>query len=133
MDQAKRGVALTIFAVGFMLMAISNFLKPLQYGPTIGFVFFGTRLSGIANDIVGPLFGLFLAVYAIGIWRMKRYALPMGYAYAGYVILNLVLYNAKHGGMPELPLTFRIGYILVAVGVSSGSAILLSLRRTELT
>jgi len=133
MDQAKRGVVLTICAGAFTLMAISNFAKPLRYGPTIGFVLLGTRLSGIANDIVGPLFGLFLLAYAFGIWRMKRYALPMGYAYAAYVILNLIMYNAKNGGMHELPLLGAIAYIVVAVGVSSGAAILLSLRRAELS
>ncbi|HYB90505.1 MAG TPA: hypothetical protein VEC38_05610 [Candidatus Binataceae bacterium] len=133
MDQAKRGVALTIFAAAFMLMAISNFSKPFHYVPTLGFVFFGTRLSGIANDIVGPLFGLFLLIYGLGIWRMRRYALPMGYAYAAYVILNLIIYNVKHGGMPEFPLAGQLAYIAVAVGVSSGAAILLSLRRADLT
>jgi len=133
MDQAKRGVVLTICAGAFTLMAISNFTKPLRYGPTIGFVLLGTRLSGIANDIVGPLFGLFLLAYAFGIWRMKRYALPMGYAYSAYVILNLIMYNAKNGGMHELPLLGAIAYIVVAVGVSSGAAILLSLRRAELS
>lgn len=99
MNEQPRGVTLTIFAVLFGLLAISNFLKPIEvlgHSGTPGFVFLGTRTSGIANDILGPLFGLILAVYARGIWRMKKYALPLSYAYAAYVVLNLILFAIKY-------------------------------------
>jgi hypothetical protein len=134
MSQTERGRALTIFAILFGLIAISNLLKPFQIGgEQTGFVFFGRRLSGVANTIIGPLFGIFLAVYAYAIWTMRRFALPMGHAYATYVILNLVLFNLRN----TLPDTagyklFGIVYSVIAIGVSLGAAVLLTQRKAEL-
>ncbi len=54
----SRGAALTIFALLFGLLAISNFSKPFSHDPGIGFVFMGVRLKGTANAIMGPLFGI---------------------------------------------------------------------------
>src|SRR3984957_3283419 len=64
----QRGAALTIFAILFGLLAISNFFKPFSHDPGVGFVFMGVRLKGTGNAIMGPLFGLCLAIYAYGIW-----------------------------------------------------------------
>ena len=101
MATANRGQALTIFAILFGLLAISNLLKPLQIGGgQTGFVFFGQRLSGTPNMIIGPLFGLFLGLYAYGIWNMRRFALAMGHAYALYVILNLILFSMRNEQPP---------------------------------
>jgi len=44
--RAERGPFLTVAAILFGLLAISNLLKPLEIGPTTGFVFLGKRLSG---------------------------------------------------------------------------------------
>ena len=88
---ATRGRWLTTAAVLFGVLAVSNALKPLEIGPQTGFVFFGQRLSGTPNLIMGPLFAIFLALYAAGIWRMRRYALAMGWVYAGYVLVNLAV------------------------------------------
>ena len=134
MAQAQRGTALTIFAVLFGILAISNLLKPFQVGgDQTGFVFFGQRLSGTANTIIGPLFGLFLAVYAYGIWTMRRWALPMAHAYATYVVLNLILYSFR-GTYPDSVeyKVFTAVYAAVAIGVSLGAAVLLTQRKTEL-
>ena len=136
-EQGKRGLLLTVFAICFGLLAISNLLKPLgqMHGdPRAGLVFFGTKLTGTADLILAPLFAAFLAIYAIGIWRMKRYAVAMAHAYATYVFLNLILFMMKHhdpqdrGGLP-----FMLVYATIALGVSIGSAIVLTLRRAELT
>jgi hypothetical protein len=133
-----RGIALTIFAILFALLAISNFMKPIEvlgHSGTPGFVFLGTRTSGIENDILGPTFGIILAVYAFGIWRLKSYALPLSYAYLAYVVLNLILFTIKnpefrsHGGNPF----FGLFYATIAIGVPLASAILLNQRRAELT
>ena|SRR5260221_3009165 len=130
--ERKRGVLLTIFAVLFALLAISNFMKPLQMQPGVGFVFLGKRLSGLPNLIMGPLFGILLAAYAYGIWTMRRFALPLGYFYAAYVIVNLVLYlTLNHGELGTTTLSM-VGYLVVAIGVSSGAAIILHRRRAEL-
>ncbi len=134
MSETRRDAALSTLAVLFALLALSDLLKPFRLeGGTVGFVFFGTRLSGAANAIVGPLFGVFLLAYAGGIWRMKRYALPMAYAYAAYVILNLILFATKNAQPAGIrPMLFGIAYIVIAVGVSSGAAILLTRRKAQL-
>jgi len=129
--QKNRGALLTIFAIGFALMAISNFSKPFKMSPNVGFVFFGYKLTGIGNTIVGPIFGIILAVYAYGIWTLRRFALPLGHFYATYVILNLLMFTIRnHSEMP--PLLGWIAYIIVAVGFSLGAALILTQRKSEL-
>jgi len=124
---------LKAFAILFGLLAVSNFLKPLQLGADVGFVLFGHRLSGTANAIAGPLFGAYLLVYAIGVWRMKRYALPMGVAYAAYVLVNLVLWNFRKPAGAEASIGFAVAYMAIALGVSWGSAYLLVRNRGALS
>jgi hypothetical protein len=130
-----RGRILSIAAILFALLAVSNLLKPFQlWGEHTGFVFLGTRLSGTANAIVGPLFGLYLLVYALGIWYQKRFALPMAYAYAVYVIVNLTLFITSHpvtSGQGNL--LMGLVYTAVAIGVSSGTALMLTKRRATLS
>jgi len=134
MARTDRGPLLTVFALLFGLLAISNFSKPLAGKPgEVGFVFFGERLAGTPNAIIGPLFGLYLLLYAVGIWRMRRYALPMGIAYAAYVIVNLVLFNVRDPHANKDGLLFGVAYSVVAIGVSSGAAYLLTRRRAALT
>ena len=132
MAQAERGSVLTVFAILFAILAVSNLLKPLQLNESTGFVLFGSRLSGMPNTIAGILAGLYLLVYAYGIWHMKRFVVGMAHAYALYVILNLLLFmysdDVEAG---ELGL-FYLLYSVVAIGVSLGSAIILTKRKTEL-
>jgi len=132
MSEAKRGTALTVFAVLFGLLAVSNLLKPLQLTSSAGFVFFGRRLDGAANMILGPLFGVLLAVYAYGIWNMRRFAMPIAHAYATYVILNLILFTFQVPEGYTLPVAFMAVYAVIAIGVSLASAILLTQRKAEL-
>jgi hypothetical protein len=93
-DETHRSPVLTTFAVLFTLLALSNIWKPLS-GGRAGFVFFGTKTAGVANAILGPAFGIFLLIYALGIWRRKRWALPMAWVYAAYVPINLTLFTIK--------------------------------------
>jgi len=117
----------TIFTVLFSLLAVSNLLKPFRLSDETGFVLLGERLSGMANTIAGPLFGLFLALYAFAIWKRKRFAIPLGHAYATYVILNLILFQVKNVAPPGISyVIFGIIYALIAVGVSLGAAIFLT-------
>src|SRR5688500_14797122 len=96
MSNAQRGPFLTVAAILFALLAVSNLLKPLQIGGNqTGFVFLGERLSGMANAIAGPIFGVFLAAYAAGIWGMRRFALILGRLYAVYVLANLMLFPLR--------------------------------------
>ena len=130
----ERGAFLTTAAVLFALLGVSNLLKPLQIGgDRTGFVFFGERLSGTANTVVGPLFGIALLAYGVGIWRMRRWALPLGWAYAGYVLVNLFLFTVRN---PEATdpqqRVFGLVYTAVALGVSWGAALVLRRRADEL-
>jgi hypothetical protein len=128
-----RGILLTIFAVLFAILALSNLSKPLHLDPNAGFVFFGVKTRGIENAVLGPIFGLILLAYAIGIWGMRRWVIPIAYAYAAYVITNLLLFSVRNAGAPnQPPPVFMFAYIAIAIGVSAGSAIVLHQRRHEL-
>ena len=130
-EKTTRGPILTVFSILFALLAVSNFSKPLSRGHA-GFVFFGTKTSGLANAILGPAFGLFLVVYVIGIWRQRRWAVPMAWAYAAYVLINFILFTIKTPQNWQSPV-FGLIYVAIALGVSWGSAILLTRRRPQLT
>jgi len=135
MTNERRGRVLSILAVSFGVLAVSNLLKPLGLeGPTTGLVFFGHRLSGTANLLAGPLLGILLGIYAWGVWNLKRVALPIAYVYAAYVSANLFLYP-RFQSVPDGP-GGTLAYVLygaVAVGASVGCAILLTRRKAELT
>jgi hypothetical protein len=129
----SRGAALTIFAVLYVLLAISNFSKPLSHSPGIGFVFMGVRLTGTGNAIMGPVFGFLLLVYAYGIWTLRRYALPVAYIYTAWVIVNTVLFSLKHRNEPQPSIAFAIVSIVIGIGVPLATAIILSRRQADLT
>jgi hypothetical protein len=136
MPDRSRGVALTICALLFVLMAISDFGKPFSHNPGVGFVFFGMRLSGMPNMIVAPIFGTMLLVYAYGILAMRKFALPLGVAYAAYVIVNMPLFLVRYHGSPvmqEHSWAYLLPYPFVAIGVTSGAAALLYQRRASLS
>jgi hypothetical protein len=129
----SRGVTLTIFALLFGLLAISNFSKPLSHDPGIGFVFMGVRLKGTANAIMGPLFGICLVIYAYGIWTMRRFALPVAWIFTGWVIVNTVLFSMKNRSEPHPSLAFSIAATAIGLGIPLATAIILSRRQAELT
>jgi hypothetical protein len=81
-EESTRGPVLTTFAFLFALLAISNLRKPFS-GGRAGFVFFGTKTSGLANAILAPAFGIFLLIYVVGIWRQKRWAVADGLGLRG--------------------------------------------------
>jgi hypothetical protein len=125
---------LRVFAIAFALVAVSNLLKPLELGETHGFVFFGQRLSGTPNLIAAVFFGIYLLVYAWGIWRMKRFVIGMAHAYAVYVVLNLLLYWSKNPMPPDIQTRiFGFVYMFVALGVAGGAAVLLTKHKALLS
>ena len=132
MAERSRGVALTIFAILFGLLAVSNFLKPVLHGGN--FVFLGTKTTGAANAIFSILFGIILAVYAYGIWTMRKFALVIAYFFFPWVVLNTVLFAIKNkpADPPPSPV-FVIGTIAIGVGVPLATLIILYRRRAELT
>jgi hypothetical protein len=132
MAEKSRGPALTIFALLFVLLAISDFAKPLQHSPGVGFVFMGVRQGGTPNAILGPLFGFLLLVYAYGIWTMRRYALPVAYIFTAWVIINTVLFTIKNHAVEHTSLAVAIVTTAIGIGVPLATAIILSRRQAEL-
>jgi hypothetical protein len=135
MTTDRRGRWLSFFAVSFGVLAVSNALKPFGLeGETTGFVFFGHRLAGTANLVAGPVFGAVLAVYAWSVWNLKRLALPLSYAYATYVVANLLSY-ARQESVPDGPGGWPayLGYAALAIGGSVACALMLTRRKAELT
>lgn len=128
----SRGVTLTIFALLFVLLAISDFAKPLSHSEGVGFVFLGHRLTGTANAIMGPLFGILLLIYAYGIWTMRRYALPVAYIFTGWVVVNTVLYTMNNRNAAQPPLYVAIASTVIGIGVPLATAIILSRRSADL-
>jgi hypothetical protein len=131
----RRPPVLTALALLMALLAVSNVSKPigqaLRPGSSAGLVFFGTRLHGLANAILGPLFGLFLGLYAWAVWNRRRIAVPIALAYAVYVPLNLILF-ARHPPPDSGGPVFAAVYALVAIGVSGGGALYLLAHRDTL-
>ena len=123
---------LRICGILFCLLAVSNCTKFIEASPHQGFMLFGMRQHGLPNLVWGWVFGIYLAIYGVGVLRRRAYALPMGIAYAIYVVLNLILFTIR---MPEeawaRPI-FGLVYIIVAVGVSSGAVVLLRRNRAAL-
>ncbi len=129
MPNRSRGATLTIFALLFVLVAITDFLKPFHLFPNDGFVFMGTKLSGAANAVMGPLFGTIIMAGAYGIWTMRKFALPIAYILVISVMLNMLLYTIKNGATRPLP----IANVVAGIGVPLTSAIILHRRRADLT
>lgn len=119
-------------ALLFAVMALSNLLKTFAYTEGIGFVLLGQRLSGLPNVVFGLAFAAFLAAYAWTIWSERRVAVTLGAAYALYVLANLVLWNFRKPDGAETPLIFNIPYLVAAIGVSGGAALLLWRQRERL-
>lgn len=141
MGRSRRGWFLTTVAVLFVLVAISNLLKPVLADAQTGFVFFGHRLSGLANDILGPLFGAILLTLAILIWRMQHLALPLAWIYSAYVASNVILFAIVDPGGAAVPggvstahgrMILSVTFAAVGIGVPLATSVVLTRRKAEL-
>ena len=128
--------ALIVLGAVMGVLAASNFWKPIsqRMAPesNAGFVFFGTRLHGAANAVMGPLFGVILAAYAYGAWTRRRWVVALAVAYALYVIANLILFTLVTPADQMPPRLGMIAYAAVAIAVSGGGALYLWSRRETL-
>ena len=134
MAESRRSGAFTVLAILFAILAVTDILKPFHLeGPTTGLVFFGRRLSGVPDAILGPILGIILLTYAAGIWRMRRYAMNLGFAYAIYVTINLIVFTATNPPPPSQDeVIFGVVYSILALVFSWGTAILLRRRKADL-
>lgn len=132
--ESRRGIFLTVMTILFVVLAISDFTKALQYSNNnhMGLVVLGHKFSGVGVNIVGGgLFGLFLLSYAVGIWRMKSWVLPLAIVYALYVPVNLVMFWFLHtDARPSV--SFIAFYLFLSVGGSVGTALYLTYHRGRL-
>ena len=131
----SRGTFLTVMAVLFVALALSDFTKALQYhrDPTVGgLVVLGHRTLGVGNNlVVGPLFGIVPLTYAYGIWKMRAWVLPLSLVYAFYVPYNLVLFWFTHTTGPR-SIGFIVFYLAIALTGSVGTALYLAYHRERL-
>ena len=78
---SSRGWFLTVMTVLFVVLALSDFTKALQFAnnPAVGgLVILGHKFRGVAHNLMlGPLFGLILLTYAYGIWKLRAWVLPL--------------------------------------------------------
>jgi hypothetical protein len=124
-------VVLRLLAVLIGIRGLTNFAKPFGFGTA--FVFFGTMVTGTAGHVLAVLFGVLLVVYAWGAWHLRRFATPMAIVYSIFVALNVPLFVIVNH-IPNEPRVWVGGivFLLIAVGVTAGSAYLLYVHRNEL-
>jgi hypothetical protein len=134
--QRGRGPFLTTMAVLFGVLALSNATKAWQNlrDPThLGIVVLGVRFETfISNLSIGLAMGLVLAIYAYGLWTLRRWVLPLSIAYAFWVPVNLVLFWYRQTSPDIPPVLGILGYLAIALGGSIGTALYLAYHRERL-
>jgi hypothetical protein len=95
MTEARRSMILKVLAVLFAVRGLTNTFKFLSDGG--GMVFFGKKLDGMPDLILSQLFGILLYAYAYGMWERRSFALPLGYAYFAFVVVNVFLFPIVEG------------------------------------
>ena len=63
---------------------------------------------------------------------MRRYALYLAYAYAIYVTINLIAFAMKNTAQSRDEMIFGVVYMILALLVTWGTAIILTRRSAEL-
>jgi len=134
-NTAKRGPCLTVIAILYGVLALSNVTKALQNArdPShLGIVILGFRFETFAaNVVLGPLLGAFMAAYAYGVWTLRRWAVPLSIVYAFYVPLNSTLFWYMRTG-PETSRFFSVlVYSAVGLAGSVGTAIYIAYNRDK--
>jgi hypothetical protein len=131
----SRGWFLTVIVVLFCLLAFSDFTKAYQYSqnPSVGgLVILGHKFIGVKKNLVlGPLFGIFLLTYAWGLWKMRRWVVPISVFYAFYVPVNMVLFWSLHQLTPPT-VRFIVMYLFLSLTGSIGTALYLGFHRDRL-
>lgn len=124
----RRGAFLTVMAILLGILALSDATKALQQmlGPVGGLVVLGHKIRVLwLNAVAGPLFATYLGFYVYGIWKMKRWVLPIATIYAFYVPVNLVMFWFLHL-TPRPTVRFIVIYLFFALLGSVGTALYLN-------
>ena len=129
----KRGAFLTVMAVLFAVLALSNSTKALQHlqdPKVLGIVIFGVRFESVSSNLIlGPLMGVVLAAYSYGLWKLRPWVAALSIVYAFYVPVNLVLFWYRQTGPDIPPLGFILFYLAVSLTGSIGTALYLAYHR----
>ena len=132
-ESRTRAPFLDVMAVLFGVLAVSNCTKALQHlrNPSrLGIVILGMRFESTqANLLLGPLMGIVLGAYAYGLWRRRRWVLPLSVFYSFYVPVNLVLFWYRQTTPDIPPIGFIVAYLFFALGGSIGTALYLAYHR----
>jgi hypothetical protein len=132
----QRGMFLTVMAILFVVLAISDFTKAIQHAndPAVGgLVIFGHKFtSTFATLTLGPLVGIFLLTYAYGLWSLKQWVIPLSVFYAFYVPTNMVMFWSLHQLNPPT-VRFIVFYLFVSLTGSVGTALYLAFHRDRLS
>jgi hypothetical protein len=135
-DRNRRGLFLSVIAVLYAVLAVSNLTKFLQHladPSTLGIVFFGYRAtSALGNLFFGLIMATVLASYSYGVWKLKPWIVPLSIVYAFYVPTNLVLFWYLQTGPPLAPIGFIVAYLAVSLPGSIGTALYIAYQRDEL-
>ena len=141
--RTRRGGFLTAMAILLALAGIVDFIKALTKPPppghelfkmpATGMVVLGVRHTGSDATILGLLVGAFLFFYAVGIWRMKRYAVTVAWIYAAHVMINVTLFTIRNPAPPTTGARmFALVYSIGAIMLTAGTAIALTRRGPDL-
>lgn len=95
-------------------------------------VVMGTRLDGPLNIVMSMVLGVFLVVYAAGVWRMKRYALVLAFIYAAHVTINIIVFPIRYRGEDNGPILLQVMFTVLALAIPWTAATVLWHRRAEL-
>jgi len=146
--ETKTGRGGFLTAMAFLLALAGSvdllkaFTKPAPPGqkmmgmdaPATGIMFLGVLHTGPSATILGVLLAAILFFYAIGIWRMKRYAMTLAWIYAAYVILNVTLFAIRNPAPPtQGARIFAVVYLIGAIVLTVGTAGVLTRRRSDLS
>lgn len=122
--------ATLVMALLIALRALTNVFKPIGAGS--GLVFFGNMLSSGATAIMAPALGIYMLIYAYGMYDRRQYALRMGIIYTIFVIFNVFLFPV----FEPMPGGWGMGayslFGIVAIGGAAFAAWLLWIQRDEL-
>ena len=135
MTSRNRPLFLTVMAILFALLAASNATKAIQAANSAasGFVLFGVRFEDTTmNLVLGLPFAVLLAAYALGLWGMRRWVAWIAVPYALYVPFNLTLFWFFQPADNLPPVAGLVGYLVLAVGGSVGTALYLMRHYEEL-
>ena len=117
MANAARDKLLTVLRVLATLIALRSLMnlgKP--FGTGSGLVFCGFLLKGPAMWVLAPALGIYMLIWAFGLWGLRAYAVPMGFAYLALVTANLIGFPLTEGLREGITLPMYGVYALVAFG-----------------